>query len=144
MMRKRLITILATAALALGAFAAHAGSLPTTQPGPHAAQINGKPGARAQDIYGVEFIEINGQNIPPRSAIWLQPGEYELTVRIVAAGTRHNLMWRTRDRENYNTIKLTLEAGKTYEIRAKLDRHDRRSPYKVIVHNIPAHNVPEH
>lgn len=132
----RTITLLAAAGLLSGAFIAQAAPVPTTTPGPHAAMIIGEPGTRARDLYDVEFIAIDGQNIPSRSTIWLEPGKYELTVRIIAQDTRSTLMRRTRDDEGYNTIEVALEAGKTYEIRAKFNRTDRRSPYTVVVHRV--------
>ena len=139
MIRHFAIVIATVTLLGLGALipaSSHAERLPFAKPGPDSAQVNGAPGVRAQDIYAVEFIAIDGRNIPPRQTLWLQPGEYELTVRVLATQTRHNLMWRTRGEDGYNRITVELEPGKTYDIRALFERSDRRSPYSVVVHNV--------
>ncbi len=109
---------------------------PFVSPGPDSARVNGGPGVEARDMHAVEFIAIDGHNISPRQTMWLEPGEYELTVRIMATSARHTLMPRTRDREGYNRIKVELEAGKRYEIRGYFDRSDRRSPYSVVLYNV--------
>lgn len=119
---------------------AHAQMLPTTQPGPHAAQISGVLDKAGQEIFGVRFIEINGRNITPRSVIWLEPGSYTLKVLIDAAHFRRPPQFRGhrehRRDPGYNEIELELEAGKTYEIRARYDRDNRDAPYSVILYRI--------
>lgn len=109
---------------------------PFTRPGSDAAMVTGGPGSEARDIYAVDFIAIDGRNIAPRQTLWLQPGEYELTVRIRARQVPRTLNLRTRDRDGYNRISVELEAGKRYDIRAYLERGDRRSPYSVVLHNV--------
>lgn len=108
--------------------------LPTTHPGPHAAQVKGAPGRITQDIYPVRIVEINGRNIQPRDVIWLEPGRYEMRVQVEipnGPSTRRHpgdtLRWRNADAETRRealTIELDLEAGKTYEIRARYNRRE--------------------
>jgi len=119
-----------------------AASLPTTQPGPHAAHVSGVPGNSIKDIMEVRVVAIDGRNISPRAHLWLEPGSYELTVLIDAdttqsahpgAAIRHH-----RLEPGYNKIEVELEAGFTYEIRALYNREDRENPYTVVVHEVKA------
>lgn len=112
------------------------GPLGTTNPGPHAAQVNGSLAGFAGDLHDVTFVNINGQNIPGRSTLWLEPGRYTLTVRILAVNPRRALFLRTREEPGYNTIELVVEAGKTYDVRAHYDRRNRRAPYSVVLHRV--------
>lgn len=96
-----------------------ASGLPTTSPGPHAAQISGLPGQVTQNLFEVRFVGIDGRNISPREVMWLEPGRYELTVLVDAAFVRPPRpgIRRSLQQRGANTIELELEAGKTYEIR---------------------------
>jgi len=135
----------ATVALALClAMPAAAQSLPTTHPGPHAAQISGTPGLVTQDLFAVRIVEINGRNIQPRDVMWLEPGRYELRVLVnIPRGQsfpRHpgeTQRWRRADAETRRqalTIELELEAGKTYQIRARYNREEREGvPFSTVL-----------
>jgi hypothetical protein len=105
-------------------FPVAAASLPTTNPGPHAAKISGVQGQTLQDRFGVRFVGIDGRNIQPREVMWLEPGRYELTVLIDAAYFRPPVagVRRSRQQSGANTIEVEVEAGKTYEIRGFLNR----------------------
>lgn len=98
--------------------------LPTTHPGPHAAQVSGGLGQSIQDIYGVTFVGIDGRNIQARRELWLEPGRYELTVVIDAAFFRSPRpgIRRSQIQRGANKIEVELEAGKTYEIRGLFNR----------------------
>jgi hypothetical protein len=115
-----------------------ADTLPTTQPGPDAAQVTGSPGLPNQDIFEVRFVELNGTNIQPRRTLWLEPGSYKIRVLILADHTRPP-MRRVAPRQedpDYNLIELELEAGKTYHIRGRYNRENPDPPYSVILHKV--------
>ena len=99
-------------------------SLPTTQPGPDAAQLSGGLGQSLQDVYGVVFVGIDGTNIQPRRELWLEPGRYELTVTIDASFFRSPRpgIRRSQIQRGANKIEVEVEAGKTYEIRGVFNR----------------------
>ncbi len=123
MMKTYSLLVAATLALVLATPLA-ASSLPTTQPGPDAAQVSGTLGQTIQDLYGVRFVGIDGRNIQPRETLWLKPGRYELTVVIDAAFTRPPVpgIRQSRTQRGANTIEVELEAGKKYDIRGFFNR----------------------
>jgi hypothetical protein len=138
-MRNRLLTGLACLLLAgLAPLAAHADQVRTVRPGPDAAQISGSPALRNQDIFEVRFIEINGQNIPRREFMWLEPGTYRIRVAILAQHTRppQRRLGPPADAPDHNVIELELEAGKTYQIRGRFNRDNPEQPYSVILHRV--------
>jgi hypothetical protein len=121
--------------------AAEAQRVPTARPGPDAAQIIGRPGFPNRDIFEVNFVAINGVNIPPRQVMWLEPGTYQITVQIVAEFTRPKSPGRPgriipRDPPGHNVIELELEAGKVYEIRGRFNRDDPDMPFSVILFKV--------
>lgn len=122
------------AVIATSAATAQGDSVPFAKPGENSAMISGAVGRRAQFIYPVHFIEINGQNIHPREFIWLEPGEYELTVRaLVTDPPGLSSTSRFRDSGEYNRITVVLEAGKNYWIGMKYDQAEpARSPNAVL------------
>lgn len=113
-------------------------SVKFTRPGDHAATLVGDRGMPANDIYPVDFIEINGRPVgDDRSVLSLEPGMYTITVRMrVRNPPGGTARFRERHERGYNQIELAAEAGKTYHIGAKYDRSDRRSPYSVVVYRI--------
>ncbi len=136
-MKTAIVTFLAATGLLLGSGVAVANTpLGTTTPGEHSAQVNGGPASSVNDIYDVQFIAINGTNIPAREVFWLRPGSYTLTVRVIADHARHTLMRRTNEPRGWNTIDVVVEPGKVYEVRAKFDRKNRRQPYSVVLHRV--------
>jgi len=128
-----------------GSIAVMARDLPTTSPGPDAARVSGVPGQFNQDLYPVKFVEIDGRNIQPRDNLWLKPGRYELTVLIQATdgfrpsskppGIGRN--WdraSKQERRAATTIDVELEAGKSYEIRARYNVEQRDAiPYSTVL-----------
>lgn len=101
------------------------------------AQINGSPGFEAGDVFGVEFTAVDGRNIPEREVMWLEPGEYEFTVRIPAKYTAAQVYRRSRiDTDDYATFAVKLEPGQTYEVRGQYNRTDKENPYDVMVHRV--------
>lgn len=126
-------------ALGLTQAAQAADPVPTTRPGPDAAQISGVPGLRNQDLFAVRFVEINGKTIIPREFIWLEPGTYRIRVAIDAAHTRRppqrDIKPENEDADQ-NVIELELEAGKTYQIRGRYNRDNPDQPYSVILHKV--------
>jgi len=138
MLKLRFRTILPILAIALLPATVPADDFETVSPGPDAAQISGKPGIPVQDLYAVNFIEINGQNIIPRSVLWLEPGSYTIKVQILATYARPPAS-RAKRRDDYpdhNVIELELEAGKTYEIRGRFNRGSEGPQYSVILHRV--------
>lgn len=113
---------------------------PLVNPGLDMAMVHGGPGAKARDIYAIEFIAIDGRNIEPRQTLWLEPGQYELKVRILNRPIPRTLTLRSRSEDGFDRISVELEAGKRYDIRAHLDRYDRSRPYTVVLHNVTEHS----
>ncbi len=138
MFKLKLSTILPILLVALLPVSAQAEDFETVSPGPDAAKISGRPGIEVQDIYAVNFIEINGQNIIPRSILWLEPGSYTIKVQILATQPRPpaSRAKRHQDYPGHNVIELELEAGKTYEIRARFNKGSEGPPYSVILHRV--------
>lgn len=133
---KRSVVLLAAALLAvLLPAGASAERVTTVWPSPEAAQIIGSPGWPNRDIFAVKFIEINGQNIPRRDIMWLKPGTYQIKVAIIASHRRPPMSYNPQDR-GHNAIELELEAGKTYQIRARFNRDNTEAPFSVIVHKV--------
>ncbi len=142
---RTLFTTIVAVVLLSAALPLSASGLPTTSPGENAAKISGIPGQFGEDLYPVRFVEIDGRNIQPREVLWLEPGRYELTVLIqtrrgfapVAAppGIRRN--WERAGpeaRRAATTIEVEVEAGKTYQIRARYNREERRGiPYSTVL-----------
>jgi len=111
--------------------------LPFAKPGPDSAMIVGALGRPAQYIYPVEFIEIDGKNIFPREVVWLEPGEYELTVRAFitnAPGLRSGT--RFRESEGHNRITVVVEAGKEYSIGVKYDNSEPTRPFNTVLYRV--------
>jgi len=138
-MNRRYLAGLVCALLAMTLpLAAPAEGVPTTRPGPDAAQISGSPAKRNQDLFAVRFVEINGNNISPREFLWLEPGTYRIRAVILAAHTRppqRSVGPRREDPEQY-VIELELEAGKTYQIRGRYNRDNPDQPYSVILYKV--------
>lgn len=133
-------TIMATMIAIVTASTAHAQDndrLPFAKPGEDAAMIVGALGRPAQYIYPVEFIEIDGANIYPREVIWLEPGEYELTVRAFITnppGLRSGT--RFRESEGHNRITVVVEAGKEYSIGVKYDNSEPTRPFNTVLYRV--------
>jgi|SRR6056297_397481 len=124
------------AALLLSA-PASAERVQTVNPGPDAAKIVGVPGFPNRDIFGVRFLEINGQNIVPRESLWLKPGSYRIKVAINAAFTRPRKPEVARDPDkDENVIELELEAGKVYHVRGHYDRDEEDPSFSVILYKV--------
>ena len=117
---------------------AQADPVRTVRPGPDAAQISGSPGRPNQDIFEVRFIEINGQGIPEREFMWLEPGTYQIRVAILALHTRppQRRLGPPANEPGHTVIELELEAGKTYQIRGRYNRDNPEQPYSVILHKV--------
>ncbi|MGY6555421.1 MAG: hypothetical protein ACXIUM_12970 [Wenzhouxiangella sp.] len=147
MIRKhRLGFVVSVVALAF-AFPLVAGGVPTTHPGPHAAQISGAPGKVTHGVFAVRFAEIDGRRMDPRDVIWLEPGRYELRVLVDIPpdqpfGRRpgESLRWQRADADSRRqalTIEIEVEAGKTYQIRARHNRDEGRGiPFTTVLWRI--------
>ncbi|HMB39323.1 MAG TPA: hypothetical protein VKO85_09595 [Wenzhouxiangellaceae bacterium] len=138
---RRAATLLVAAFVAMAAtmnaLAQDDDALPFAKPGENSATIVGAVGRPAQYIYPVDFIAIDGRNIHPREAIWLEPGEYELTVRAFITnppGLRSNM--RSRGSEGYNRITVVVEAGKEYSIGMKYDRAKPAGSPKAVLYRV--------
>jgi hypothetical protein len=109
---------------------------PTTNPGPDAGQIVGSPAAPARDLYPVNIVEIDGNNILPREVLWLKPGKYEFTVSgTITEPQRPRLRRNPRfEKRGLNKIEVVVEAGKTYHLAVRYTGEDRRAPYSTVVH----------
>lgn len=111
--------------------------LPFAKPGQDSAMIVGAVGRRAQYIYPVDFIAIDGKNIHPREVMWLEPGEYELTVRAFITnppGLRSGT--RFRESEGHNVITVVVEAGKEYSIGVKYDSSRPTRPFNTVLYRV--------
>lgn len=135
--RTGILTVLIAAGLLLAASPSHA--LPLTDPGPDAAQLVGSPGFPGSDLYEVGFIAIDGQTIVgDRDWLWIEPGTYEITVRMKVINPQ-GLGFRRPERrmtEGYNKIEITAEAGKTYHILGRYDDSNRPATYSTILHEV--------
>lgn len=142
MTRNRLVLILSAFALAvvLLPLQAVAERVQTARPGPDAAQVSGAPGYPVRDIFEVRFVAINGKEILPRKVIWLEPGTYRIKVAIDARSPRPGIRRPTQrhpgEAPEHTEIELEVEAGKTYQVRGRLNRDDRETPYSVILHKV--------
>lgn len=126
-----------TAIAATSTLQAQDDELPFAKPGKDSAMIVGALGRPAQYIYPVEFIEIDGKNIYPREVMWLEPGEYELTVRAFisnAPGLRSGT--RFRESEGHNVITVVVEAGKEYSIGVKYDNSEPTRPFNTVLYRV--------
>lgn len=136
----RLSTWILAAMIAVGATSAvkaQDDELPFAEPGEESAMIVGALGRPAQYIYPVEFIEIDGKNIYPREVMWLEPGEYELTVRAFITdppGLRSGT--RFRESEGHNVITVVVEAGKEYSIGVKYDNSEPTRPFNTVLYRV--------
>lgn len=110
--------------------------VPFASPGDDAGMIVGFPGERARDIYPVTFIAVDGHPIQPRDSIWLEPGKYEISVRIDASGLVQPRGRTTRPSRGDNRIELVVEAGRTYVVGAKLDRSRPGTEFNIILHRV--------
>jgi len=138
----RLHAILLSALLAVSGLTAAA--VPTADPGPDSAQINGRPGSPNRDVFAVEFTAIDGDNISPRDVLWLEPGTYQITVRVdeeftVSPAWQIN---RPQTQDDYVSFELNLEAGKRYDIRGQYNRNSRNRPYDIIVDRVEPLTTP--
>lgn len=136
----RLAAVVLAAFIATGATStvqAQGDELPFAKPGKDSAMIVGALGRPAQYIYPVEFIEIDGKNIHPREVMWLEPGEYELTVRAFITnppGLRSN--FRFRESEGHNRITVVVEAGKEYSVGVKYDNSEPTRPFNTVLYRV--------
>lgn len=134
---QRIITSLLASLVLFAALPAQA--LPLTEPGPDAAQLIGSPGFPGSDLYEVSFIAIDGQTlVGDRDWLWIEPGTYEITVRMKVINPQ-GLGFRRPERrrtEGYNTIEIIAEAGKTYHILGQYDDSKRPATYSTILHEV--------
>ncbi len=114
-------------------------ALPLTDPGPDAAQLVGSPGFPGSDLYEVSFVAIDGQTIVgDRDWLWIEPGRYEITVRMKVINPQ-GLSFRRPERrmtDGYNKIEVVAEAGKTYHILGRYDDSNRPATYSTILHRV--------
>lgn len=135
-----IVTVLAAVLISMAAIVtakAQDNDLPFAKPGPDSAMIVGAVGRPAQYIYPVDFIAIDGRNIHPREVMWLEPGEYELTVRAFVTnppGLRRNT--QSRGSEGHNRITVVVEAGKEYSIGAKYDSSTPMRPFNTVLYRV--------
>ena len=112
---------------------------PLTNPGPGAGQIVGSPAAPARDLYPVDIVAIDGENILPRDVLWIEPGKYEFTVSATVTNPRGLRSLRRNPQledRGLNKIEVVVEAGKTYHLASRYTGEDRRAPYSTVVHLI--------
>ncbi|NBB91955.1 MAG: hypothetical protein GVY32_02160 [Gammaproteobacteria bacterium] len=112
--------------------------LPTTNPGPHAAMVTGALGEPGQDIYPVDFVQIDDTNIFPREVMWLEPGKYELRVRPFISRPRglQSPRRRIQEADDLNRIEVVLEAGKVYHIGAHYHDKNLYEPYTLVLYRV--------
>jgi len=101
--------------------------------------VVGSVGKRAEYIYPVEIVEVDGHNIHPREAVWLKPGEHTVKVRGFVTnppGLRSSSRFTRRQPETSNMIELVIEEGKTYMIGLKNDLDNKIQPYRVVLYRV--------
>lgn len=95
--------------------------------------------SQARQLYQVKLVEINGENVPVRAhAVWLKPGQYELTLSAQIDGNAKKTMSLKERRgaaERENKLSLTVEAGKTYYLSYDA-RAEKTIDWKPIVHKV--------
>jgi len=87
----------------------------------------------AKQIYPVEIRAVDGKltNRMDEGALWISPGEYDLELKVsevVNLANLPGLQTSARFGEEVHTIKLTLEAGKSYYVGAKFDASGKWEP----------------
>ncbi len=95
--------------------------------------------SEAKQLYQVKLVEVNGENVPVRAhAVWLKPGQYELTLSAqIGNMAKQNMSLKSRrgfdNREN--KLNLTVEADKTYYL-AYDARPKEQDDWKPIVYKV--------
>lgn len=134
---KAISLAIVAAVLILSATSTHA--LPTTQPGPDAAQLIGFPGYPANDLYEVRFVMIDDENVGGnRNVLWIEPGRYVITVSAIVRnppGLRSRNPQLRSDPET-NRIEIVAEAGKSYQILQKFVDDSGRNRYTTVLHRV--------
>ena len=110
------ITLLITLLLSSAAFAFDFAS-----PSEPSGKIIMNHPINAKQLFPMRLLMVNGENISVRNkAVWLAPGEYELrfSPTINSDYTRQVLSVKERNgmRELENTMKITIEADKSYYV----------------------------
>lgn len=77
----------------------------------------------AENIYPVEIVAVNGQEVPNRStAVSMAPGEYELKLRLEGTVNLEDLPGITPRRAPTETsLRIKVEEGKTYYLGYQYD-----------------------
>jgi len=107
--------------------------------------VVGSVGKRAEYIYPVEIVEVDGNNLFPREAVWLKPGKHTVTVRGFVTnppGLRSASRFNLRQDESSNTIELVVEEGKTYMIGLKNEPRETTQPYRVVLYRVEGEDNP--
>lgn len=116
---------------------AQAERLPTTSPGPAAAELTGSPARLGESLFSVRFTAIDGRNIRPREEMWLEPGSYELSVVVDADFGPTGLLRGPRSFRDRSaqTIQVEVEPGYRYHIRARYNSQarERDLAYNIII-----------
>lgn len=79
---------------------------------------------RAQHIYPVKVVEINGNRVTvdDKIALWLKPGTHTLTVRgMVDRDNTFGVSRSVGQGNEKNSVEVTVEEGKVYYIGAKIN-----------------------
>lgn len=88
--------------------------------------IRGDFSRRSEDIYPIQIRKVDGQEFPgKRNVMYLKPGERTITAFILADGLTSMDIRRGLRNDEPQTLTLEVEAGKTYQVGAKLNRKGR-------------------
>lgn len=98
--------------------------------------LSGTPGFRNRDLFELEFVAIDGRNIPPRSILWVEPGRRTVTVRVPERFTESLINQRRQKWPEWVDIELDLLADHGYELRGRFNRTDRNNPYDIVVDRV--------
>ena len=107
-----------------------------SKPNKNSAKLILDSALSTKSLSSVSLININGKEIIPRShVVWLKAGEYKLkfstTILNNSVNSGGNKV-RNRNKNTNNTIKVILEANKTYYI--AYDSHEKNiNKWKLIV-----------
>ncbi|GAB4173695.1 MAG: hypothetical protein Kow0020_08980 [Wenzhouxiangellaceae bacterium] len=102
----------------------------------NSVMLVGSPGYPARDLFPLEFLGVDGRNIPPRDVLWVEPGKRRLKVRVPARYTESLIGQKRNQWPDHVVIELELEGGKIYQLRGRWNRTDRDHPYDIVIESV--------
>jgi hypothetical protein len=102
-----------------------------------AASVLTSPPGFADEYFQVDIAAIDGENIPARQWMELEPGSYEITVNVPARYTEPVVTFTRNAWSEQATFRLEAMPGVKYRIRGVYNRTDRDNPYDIEVEPVP-------